>query len=201
MRSIFPLALLLVVLYAGGCSNGTGEGGDPPDLAEYIAKVRSAGLSENAESSVGMVARFVCGQSGFKLHKDESSGIYWVGMHSFTCPRPGLTEEELAAFNERNEIERAAIVDLLRPIADADQSGFVSSDEGWILRTVYEFGMKAGYVVSVEGSDPAFVSRGCNVSIEELQPRIEEYNRLAEAMSEVGIEGVESVSWSAGDGL
>jgi hypothetical protein len=111
------------------------------DLDEYIAKIKKAGMTEDAGGSIRTVAAILSGASSFTVERAAEG--YRRMYSSALCFRPG-TEKSEEAMRLRKEIEdrMEKLFPVLRKLADADGSGFVSSEEGHKLRETIEFGLQ-----------------------------------------------------------
>lgn len=167
-RRIVITALVAVGLI--GC-----QGGEPEDLAEYVAAIRACGISESAQGDIRMIASIRAGTTILKFVKDEASGIYFQQYTSSECPKKNATPEEIAEFRRAREEQVNPELELLKPIADVDNSGFVSTEEGIQFRRMYEFGMKANEVLSIEAGELAASARALGFTVEELEEKVSEY--------------------------
>jgi len=159
---------------------------DPPDLAAYIADVRAAGATEDAQGALQMVAGIIAGDSILEFRKGES-GEYGNSYSSATCMKPGLSKEELASLRKEAADRRAPVLKALRFFADADSSGFVSSKEGWAVRHTFEFGAKLAFLIEKEGRDKERLSKLLHVGASEFDASVELYSALVKALAGVPV--------------
>ena len=105
------------------------------DFEEYVGSIRESGMAERAASDVRMMASILAGGSGFTATRlpDGSVG------QSYGAPPGGRDLRERRATASNMESWTA----FLRQQADSDQSGFVTTKEGWALRQLVEMGLIA----------------------------------------------------------
>mgnify|MGYP001767637750 CR=1 FL=1 len=159
---------------------------DPPDLAAYIADVRAAGATEDAQGALQMVASIIAGDSILEFHKGDS-GEYGNTYSTATCVKPGLSKEELATLRKEAADRRAPVLKALRLFADGDGSGFISSKEGWSVRSTFEFGAKLSFLVDKEGRDKDRLCKLLHVGASEFDASIERYSALVKALAGVPV--------------
>lgn len=153
----------------------------PADFRAYIEKVKAAGMTEDAESSLRTIASVEAGETVFTIDKDDQGKVVGQGFMSKYCIRPGMSEEAMAKLKEeRAEVEKKAQMEVerLKPIADRDHSGFVSSEEGYRLRELYFFGRQVREVTGDEPRDGAFVAEKLGRSVAEVRKMLAEYQEL-----------------------
>ena len=170
------LAALIV-----GCRNA-----DPPDFRQYVESIRRARMTESAQDELRAVASIRIGHASVSFPKDPDSGSYASSYRSNTCPNPNATPEEQGAFRDRARAEEMKEVAQLIPLADADSSGFVSTEEARDFRSLYEFGLKVSYVIGQEGGDPAAVAKGMGMSRDALMQWVSAYKPFAQSLKRLG---------------
>jgi hypothetical protein len=148
-----PIARVFLAL-ALLCTGSVFAGEDmPADLRAYLEEIKAAGLTEQAASSLRMVAAIEAGETILEIETDETGKISGRSFTATLCPRPGMSEEAQAQLRKQMQEMDAKVeseMARLRPLADRDGSGFVSSKEGSQLRHLYEFG-KSVLVVTANG--------------------------------------------------
>ena len=148
----------------------------PPDLREYLDEVRAEGMTEDARGSLYSVASIKTGGTVLMFPKDEVTGSYGMSFRSTRCPAPGVDPEEWQAVMKEEQAKIEAEMAVLKPIADTDRSGFVSSAEGWRLRSAMELGAQAAFIFEDVGHDRDKLLQAMNLSEEQLQKRLTEYH-------------------------
>lgn len=159
---------------------------DPPDLAAYIAEVRAAGATEDAQGALEMVTSIIAGDSLLEFRKGES-GEYGNSYSNATCMKPGLSSEEMASLRKEAADRRAPVLKALRHFADTDGSGFISSKEGWSVRRTFEFGAKLSFLVEKEGRDKDRLCKLLHVGASEFDASVERYSALVKALAGVPV--------------
>ncbi|MFH1755616.1 MAG: hypothetical protein ABIA59_07910, partial [Candidatus Latescibacterota bacterium] len=76
------------------------------------------------------------------------------------------------------EMKITPILKKLHPLADKDNSGFVTEDEGAYLRDLIEFAYQASYVASQEGENSELFFKSMNIDRERFKQRVAEYNEV-----------------------
>lgn len=178
----WSLALTVSVLVAT-CAFA---GDDPPDLLDYIAKIRESGMSEGAEGSLRSIASIRAGATILKYRKDDRSGRYWASYSSTACPLPGADPAKVAEWQATLRAKTSAEMDRLKPLADRDSSGFVSSEEAWELRELFEFGILAVQVQEAEGPGIQKLATASGLKSEDAESRLASYRVLAKKMPDEG---------------
>lgn len=171
----FRAFLALTLLCAGSAFAGEEM---PADLKAYLEEIKAAGMTEDAASSLRTVASIEVGATLLEITTDESGKVSSRGYTSRFCPRPGMSEEaraqlkkEMDAMEEKVKSEIAR----LRPLADRDGSGFVSSEEGMRFRRAYETGRSVLAVTADGLRDGDKVAERLRMPVERLQSDLAEY--------------------------
>jgi Tfp pilus assembly protein PilP len=173
------LPICLTIGLGSACSRS----GDPPDLASYLNQIRATRMSEGAASALRMVASLRSGQTLLEYQKDGDSGRYWPSYASTSCPNPkvDLAEAKRRAETLERQIEQG--IEALRPIADLDHSGFVSTQEGDDFRRVVEFGYLAAKVQADGGAGIAAVANAAGVDVATTQETLRRYREIVRAQA------------------
>lgn len=125
----------------------------PYDFTAYVQHIWAQGATDNAFQAFIHVAEILVGNIILTFPYSDEHKQYTDHYSSPTCPRPGLSSEELEAYyTERTERRKVVYPDLKR-FADVDNSGFVTDQEGTDLRRIFECGLKVSHLVSLEGED------------------------------------------------
>jgi hypothetical protein len=108
------------------------------DFEEHVASIRDSGMTERARGDVRMMASILAGTSTFEARRAPDGSV----GHSYGGPGP-----DGSAPNQEQRRTRAAAQeawnDFLKTQADTDQSGFVSTKEGYELRRRVELALVA----------------------------------------------------------
>ena len=182
-RSPLPVMAVGALALAACCHRST------PELADYMEKIRATGMSEGAETSVRAVASIRVGQTLLMFNKEAETGQYDREYRSGACPLPGATREQLEAWRKRllegtqKELER------LKPLADFDRSGFITTEEGARFRSLYEFGVEAAYICQHEPCTPASVSHALGIVMPAFSDHLGSYQDLRRRATELNIAG------------
>ncbi len=153
-------------------------GGDPPDLLEYIARIRESGMSESARGALGMIAGVRAGSTILKYERADGSPRYWATFTSTGCPLPGADPGKVAEWQASLRAKEEAEFERLKPLADKDGSGFVSTEEGNEFRELMEFGVLAEQVREAEGPGLEKVAMASGLEMKEAEAKLERYRSL-----------------------
>jgi hypothetical protein len=110
--------------------------------------------------------------------KDPESGRYGNSYASAACPKPNPTPEEAARFREQFDVPLEKELVSLKAYADLDSSGFVSTDEASHFRMLYEFGLKAAFVMGEVGHSPDAVAKAMGLTRDQVLKSAASYNEL-----------------------
>ena len=150
----------------------------PADLRTYLEEIKAAGMTEDAAASLRTVAAIETGATLLDIQTDEAGKIASRGFTARFCPRPGMSEEARAQLRKEMEEMEAKVkleMERLKPLADRDGSGFVSSEEGMRFRRLYELG-KSVLVVTADGlRDSKQVAERLQMPLETLRQDLAAY--------------------------
>jgi hypothetical protein len=90
--------------------------------------------------------------------------------------------------------EADILVDQLKPFADADDSGFVTTEEAADFRWLVEYGYLVAQVIRDEGPSIDFVARASGKDLGDAERRVEEYKALARRITEAGVTDLPDVT-------
>jgi hypothetical protein len=190
MKNICALFFIMMVLADSAASQPE----EPrSDLIEYIDQIKAWGMTEAARASIGMIADYRIGGATLSFHKDEKTGEYFIAIRGTKCFSPDRDPEQVERERERHEYQRDCEIIKLRPLADADGSGFVTTSEGKRFRSLVEFGYKAAHVISMEGADTEGCLQGLMMSEDEFREILAKYGELSIRAEKAGIEGFPEV--------
>jgi len=168
--------------------------GDGADLTAYIESVRAAGMSETAQSQLRSVASIACGASILKYIEDKESGRYWPSYTSATCPNPNADAPELTKWKQVKKDETAETAQKLKPFADRDGSGFVTTEEGTDFRYLIEFGYLADQVAGEQAASLEAIARASGTDIAAAEKRVRDYAAISKRITDAGIGGLPQIN-------
>ncbi len=167
---VFATCLLILAL---GCRKGANS-----DLEDYLAAIRAAGMSEGAHASLRAVAAVSSKRTLLTFEKNQETGRYDRTYQSTTCPLPNATPKQFADW-QRGLLEAAdKDVKQLKPLADFDNSGFVTTDEGNRFRRIYEAGVEAAYICEHQPCTLVSLTKGFGMSEPHLLSLLRPYNKV-----------------------
>jgi hypothetical protein len=167
--------------------------GDGADLTAYIESIRASGMSEAAQMQVGSIASVVAGATILTYQVDPESGRYWPGYMSTTCPNPNADPPELTRWKSLKTDESAVVLEQLKPFADADGSGFVTSQEGSDFRWLLEFGYLAAQTIRDEEATVQAIARASGKDVAATEASLREFAALSERITAAGVAGLPEV--------
>ena len=190
MKRSFVVTTALVLISLSAHSVFAGDGAD---LTAYIETIRASGMSEMAQSQVGTVAGIVAGTTILFFQPDPESGRYWPGLMSTNCPNPNADAPELTRWKSLKKDESAEVLQQLKPFADADGSGFVTTQEGGDFRNLLEFGYLAAQVIRDEAASVQAIARASGKDVTATEASLREYVALSKRITQVGVAGLPEV--------
>jgi len=161
---------------------------DKDDFTTYVDQIRKWGMTENARMSIGMIASIEAGATLLSFQKDDSSGAYFPRYMSASCPKPDMSESEREEWRDELEAKVAPFIGKMRPIADTNNSGFVTTEEGREFRAVVEFGYQASHIVNKEGHDMKKICAGLSMNEERARERAKQYRKLLAEARAAGLD-------------
>jgi hypothetical protein len=152
------------------------------DLDEYVSSIRQSGMSESAAGSVRMVASILSGSSTFRAIPTPDG---W-GLSYGPPENPNLRWEEKFKTLRTREANREAWTEFLKDYADTDGSGFVSTEEGRVLRRLVETALVAAQL------RPASTEELYNVVPEasKVEADLAAYAAMRTEAAKQGLEGI-----------
>ena len=179
VSAIIILCLLAVVAMA--------QAGKQSDLETYIESIRTSGMSEVGRMQISSVAGICCGSTILTYRPDEVSGRYWPSYTSATCPKPDADTPEIKRWKTLKVSETDVLIRRLKPFADADSSGFVTTDEGSAFRNLIEYGFLAEQVIRDKGPDLEFLAEASGTDPKAAGERLAAYKDLARRIIDSGV--------------
>jgi len=115
------------------------------DFEKYIDEIRKTGMSESAASDVRTAADLLGGGSTFRATRTPEGyvGRSYSGNMCFLRTKDERLLEKQRTLREKINAKVDAWAKFLQKQADTDGSGFVSTDEGRVLRRRVEMGLIA----------------------------------------------------------
>lgn len=182
-----PATTLGLMILVAGCQRSS------PELSEYLEAIRASGMSEGAQTSIRNVATLRTKQTLLTFEKDAESGHYGRVYRSGACPIPGATPQQLEAWKKQMLARAQPEVNRLRPLADLDQSGFVTTEEGGRFRATYELGMEVSYICQHEPCTLKSVSQAMGTTPSALSDSLRDYRTLCDRAAKLHIPGLAPV--------
>ena len=181
------LSLLIAGLFIP-CISAQTQAEDSKELKAYIENIRKWRMSERARGSLRSLAGVLTENTIMTFPQDEATGIYYKSYRNTSCMNPNMDPDELKRMKEEYELKIGPIVLKLQPLADTDNSGFVTTEEGAHFRNLVEFGYQATYVASKEDPDSKYFLIGMNMDKDRFKERISEYKELVQEARTRGID-------------
>jgi hypothetical protein len=119
------------------------------------------------------IAELRTGVTVLSYEKDNMTGKYFPSYSSSVCPIRGATRLQALFAAGKRDIEPELL--RLRTVADADNSGFVSSDEARRFAEMVEFGVRLDYFATNVGDSADRLARVMGMRTEELRSRVRKY--------------------------
>jgi hypothetical protein len=178
------VALLCTSLLLLGCQQET-----PPELEAYLATIRTSRMSEVARQALKSVAVVRVRQTLLTFEKDEATGYYDRVYRTTACPLPGANPKQLNAWQEKLDQAAAKEIDRIRPLADLNSSGFISTDEGSKFRKLYEMGLEAAFICKREPCTLEALSSATGKPAESLGEALSAYRSLLRRAEALKLDG------------
>jgi hypothetical protein len=175
---------MMCLLLAVGISQAQGE---KSDLEEYIETIRAWGMTETGRMQIRSVANLCAGATVLEYRKDDASRRYWPSYTSATCPKPDADPPEVERWKSMRMSEADRLVGGLREFADADGSGFVTTEEANDFRYLIEFGYLVAQVARDEGPGIDRVAQASGMEPADAQARLDAYQALANRITAAGV--------------
>jgi hypothetical protein len=160
---------------------------DTDDFSAYVEQIRKWGMTEQARSSISVIASIEAGITLLSFEKEDSSGVFWPRYMSASCPKPDMSETELQELRDELEAKIAPLREKMGSVADTNNSGFVTTEEGVEFRAIVEFGYRASHVVNEEGHDIERICRGLGMNERQVRERAKQYKELLVKVRAAGL--------------
>jgi hypothetical protein len=89
-----------------------------------------------------------------------------------------MTETERKELLDEHDAKITPFIEKIRPIADMNNSGFITTEEGSQFRTIVEFGYRASHVLAEEGHDIKKFCAGMSMNEEQVRDLIKQYEKV-----------------------
>ncbi len=181
------MKVILALTSVGVLLGGPAQAQNPPDLDSYIATIREQGITESGKNQIMTAVSIRIGQSMLTFDEDAQTGRFVPTFRSTSCPVPGADPAVTARLQADFATAREAEFNALKPIADADGSGFVSSEEGLAFRTAFEFGSLAQSVVDRHGYSIAAICRASGLDEVTVEAQLSMLDELGKRVVAAGL--------------
>lgn len=142
-----------------------------------LVEIREQGMSEAAARSLTTVASIWGGATLLSVQK-LPTGEYESRFTTGFCPRPGADPEEVAALRQKIDERVQAELRRIKPLADRDGSGFVSTEEAAQFREVVLFGLRAAKLETGDRQSPQTIARALGKEPGWVTEKTREYGDL-----------------------
>jgi hypothetical protein len=159
------------------------------ELENYIQKIRTYRMTEDARSTMDMVSSIRTEHTTLTFVKDASAGTYGTSYGSTFCPLPGADSVEVQKIYAKIAEDVNADREKIRPLADIDHSGFITTEEATRFRKLIEFGLLANFAAK-NGEPVATVARSLGISDKSLPQMITDYKDLVSRSANLGKSGI-----------
>lgn len=157
------------------------------DLELYLQKIRDCGASEVGYTHIMSVANLLAGSIILSYQVDSLSGRYWPAYMSATCPNPNIDDSEFEQWKKLQLDKSEKIAQKLIPVADADASGFVTTEEGWEFRRLMEYGFLASQVMSGPDTTIEAVAKASGMDVDSVLKQHKEYQEASNRLYNMGV--------------
>jgi hypothetical protein len=156
---------------------------DPADLVRHVERIREQGMTEAAREDLDVVASIRTGATLLRFVEGETPGEYLLDFSGTSCNLPEAEHGRVAQLQVALRKATLEDRDFLRVHADGDGSGFVSTVEGSEFRELIELGYMAAWMIHENGASLDRIAVAASVSPDEIEAKIDRYNRLAERLN------------------
>jgi len=189
-RKLAFLMLLALAVLAANCSpSPKGKS----DLDAYIEEIRASGMSEMAKNSIEFMASLCEGTRLLEFRPDSASGRYFPGYTNTTCSLPDAGKQSGKGSRETEEAKSDRLVKELKRLADTDNSGFVTTKEGFEFRYLIEYGYLAAQVIKDEGASLESIARASGKDVKDAEVQLARYSKSAQELREAGVAELPSI--------
>lgn len=183
-KRVLPAIICLSMMLPLGLASQTAT--DPADMQKYIDEIRQYGMSEAGKGHLLMIASI---RNGFTelVFPQGPDGSYGMSYTSLLCKNPSMDPD--VARRERQEAETKNGLETIRlkPLADSDRSGFVTTEEAWQFRQLVEFVYKIAHVSARESNDMQRTCKALGMFEDAVRQRLADYAMLQERLQDLGL--------------
>jgi hypothetical protein len=183
MKGLFILLAIQVITPAAVVSQNSA---DPPDLQAYLSEIRQSGISEVGKGALLMVAALRNGYTEL-FFQQAPDGSYGMGFTNLLCKNPNMDPDIARKEREVAEMKNGLEMVRLKPLVDADKSGFVTTAEAMQFRQLVEFGYRIAYLTAQEHNDLQATCKAMGMSEDAVRQKLVEYRGMQERVNELGL--------------
>lgn len=177
--------MVMTALALAAASGATAQS----DFEKYVESVRKAGMTERASGDVRMIAGILAGGSTFKAMRapDGNVGRSYSSNMCFVPTKDAALLAKQSALRQKLQAKEDVWKQFLQKRADADDSGFVSTEEGSEMRRIVEMGLVAAQL-GIDNLDELAKASGWEQA--KVPADIAAYLRLLTDAKKEGLEGL-----------
>jgi len=183
MKVLVTFLAILAVIPAALFSQNSA---DPADLQAYLKEIRQSGMSEMGKGALLMIAAIRNGYTEL-FFQQTPDGSYGMGYANLLCKNPNIDPDIARKEREVAEMKNGLEMVRLKPLADADKSGFVTSVEAMQFRQLVEFGYRIAYLAAQEHNDMQATCKAMGIFEDEVRQKLAEYRGLQERVNQLGL--------------
>lgn len=140
------------------------------------------------------IAAIRVGAQILEFRRDTISGFYNQAYISAVCPTPNAGKEGFKKWEEEMKAKEEKEFKALRPLADADSSGFVSTSEGHEFQTLALFGYEAAFALETEQHHLQRACEWMHMSLAEFEEALSKYRLLQSRVKRAGLAALPEVN-------
>jgi len=171
---LYLTACTLVIFYGQRILSTLGGSG----VETSSTRAEDAHMAEDAYFSLREVASIQLGHVQITYSIDETNGSYLSRYSNEACPNlqadPAVLRKQLEDLQD--ELHERVL--LLGPIADADQSGFVTGEEGARFRDLFVFGHLVAHCHENGITDLDGIARAAGLETQEAVRNLQDHREL-----------------------
>lgn len=174
--------LALLPAPAGAAVAGTRDDA-PADFLAYVEEIRKAGMTGFAAGEIQAVAGIRTGETLLRFQETDTPGEYARSYMGTSCALPGADKGRVAQLQAALRKKTEEDAEALKPYADLDGSGFVSTEEGISFRDLIEFGYLGAFIIREKEPSLDLIANAAYLAPEEAAKKIARYNAMAERLN------------------